>query len=570
MTMFLFYNPKVATVRWYSCRFRRRDKQQGWGIIVMNKAITVSTITVCIFILLIAGCVAPHRSVEHSPYAGMAKSVPLGSESTLTPGIAHIHVNRPSAFRGITASTPIKFNGRKVGRLFSGTSFDQFVTPGHLRISSNYMLRPFDLVVKGGHKYLIDVAMSGGKFELVSDVLVAPPQEPDPLTVTQTGPAVAQSNEPNAIRAEPAAIQTDKSVSTSGLTTQETIATTVLAPTTTPAPQTGPQELRGKVIRVDGRLVRIVIESEMWPRVGDTVRLGQTMSGFDELIFMAGEWTVTEVTSEYIQAEASAGASGTPGRDYVAVIRSANPQKRASIAPVEKVSEKKADERFDLALKLWEGRNISQDREKSLQLIQQGVREGHPVSMRALGWIYERGEGGIAQDYTIAVKWYRKAADAGAPNAYNLLGKLYEQGNGVKQSYSDAAKLYEEACNGGVAQGCTNLGYMYRTGKGVKQDYARAIELYEKGCGGGNARGCTNLGYMYDSGQGVKQDYHRAAELYEKACSEGDAHGCGNLGWMFYQGRGVAADQARGRKLMKKACTMGHQWSCDKLKEFGK
>ena len=50
--------------------------------------------------------------------------------------------------------------------------------------------------------------------------------------------------------------------------------------------------------------------------------------GFDGLIFMAGEWTVTKVTSTYALAEAGAGVSGTPALGYVAVIQSANAQSR--------------------------------------------------------------------------------------------------------------------------------------------------------------------------------------------------------------------------------------------------
>jgi TPR repeat protein len=42
------------------------------------------------------------------------------------------------------------------------------------------------------------------------------------------------------------------------------------------------------------------------------------------------------------------------------------------------------------------------------------------------------------QNYTEAVKWYRRAADQGYGDAQNSLGKLYLAGVGVKQDYKQA------------------------------------------------------------------------------------------------------------------------------------
>ena len=244
------------------------------------------------------------------------------------------------------------------------------------------------------------------------------------------------------------------------------LATIGLVPATTLATQAGAEELRGKVIKVDGRLVRIVMESKMWARVGDTVRLGKTMSGFDELIFMAGEWTVTEVTSKYVQAEAGAGASGTPGRDYVAVIRSANPQPR----PVA-------------------GTGVTSDKRKEI------VSKKPPVDAAAI--------------YKEALK--------------------YHNGDGVQKDEKRAFRLFKEAGEMGHGSAQRYVGWMYQKGQGVAVDYQRAVRFYEKACDGGNISGCGNLGYMYENGKGVTKDYGRAVELYEKACKTGHQWSCDKL-----------------------------------------
>ena len=271
----------------------------------MNRPITTSTMTVCLLTVLTAGCAAGPRAP--SPYAGVAKSIPVDGVSAVTPEIARIHLHRPSAFYGILSTTPIHFNGRRVGRMTSGSSLDRFVTPGHLQIrGDSSSVRPLDMVVKGGHEYRIDVLVKKSRLEIVSDVRVAAPPEPVPPPVARDDPGAGTWGEIGTGESEPPA--------------------TMAPPPERALPaRTGTEELRGKVIGVDGRSLRIAMESDMLPRVGDTVRLGQSMAGFDELIFMTGEWTVTGIAANQVSAEAGVGASGTPGRGYVAVFPPADP-----------------------------------------------------------------------------------------------------------------------------------------------------------------------------------------------------------------------------------------------------
>ncbi len=45
---------------------------------------------------------------------------------------------------------------------------------------------------------------------------------------------------------------------------------------------------------------------------------------------------------------------------------------------------------------------------------------------------------GVPQDYSKAVKWYRKAAEQGLADAQNNLGTRYGKGEGVPQDYVSA------------------------------------------------------------------------------------------------------------------------------------
>ena len=80
------------------------------------------------------------------------------------------------------------------------------------------------------------------------------------------------------------------------------------------------------------------------------------------------------------------------------------------------------------------------------------------------------------QDYQEAVKWYRKAAEAGDAYAQFKLGTCYYYGRGVNQDYAEAANWYRTAANQGDVDAEQGLGFMYDMGQGVPQDYVEAYK----------------------------------------------------------------------------------------------
>jgi len=91
---------------------------------------------------------------------------------------------------------------------------------------------------------------------------------------------------------------------------------------------------------------------------------------------------------------------------------------------------------------------------------------------------YEQGWFGKA-NFSEALKWFRRSAQQGNPDAQNSLGQMYEDGEGVIQNYSLAAKWYRRAAEhdrdlGGAGQGRNNLGMLYVDGHGVPKDYVQA------------------------------------------------------------------------------------------------
>ena len=107
-------------------------------------------------------------------------------------------------------------------------------------------------------------------------------------------------------------------------------------------------------------------------------------------------------------------------------------------------------------------------------------------------------------------------------SAMFLLGLLLERGEnvGVKQNYTEAIKWYKKAAEAGNSRAMNNLGVMYYNGHGVEQDYTEAARWYKKGAEAGNSTAMNNLGLMYENGLGVEKNIKEAEKWYNKAKSE--------------------------------------------------
>jgi len=77
---------------------------------------------------------------------------------------------------------------------------------------------------------------------------------------------------------------------------------------------------------------------------------------------------------------------------------------------------------------------------------EEGAERGNALAQFNLGLHYYDGRG-VAQDYTEAVKWFRKAADQGYVEAMHNLGLMYAKGQGVPQDYVEAHKWSDLAAS---------------------------------------------------------------------------------------------------------------------------
>ena len=149
-----------------------------------------------------------------------------------------------------------------------------------------------------------------------------------------------------------------------------------------------------------------------------------------------------------------------------------------------KVDEEKAyemiidtpDSECNAVLSFWKGRVVdpvisfskssrvekSKSRAKALyrravDLDIEGMAEaGDRFACTCLGEMYEDGQG-VDQNYSTAVKWFRKAAEQGYADAQSSLGRMYENGLGVDENESTAVELHLLAAEQGHADAQLNL-----------------------------------------------------------------------------------------------------------------
>ena len=182
---------------------------------------------------------------------------------------------------------------------------------------------------------------------------------------------------------------------------------------------------------------------------------------------------------------------------------------------------------------------------------------GNAVAQNNIGWLYENGFG-VGQDYAEAMSWFLKAANQRYAEAQNNIGWLYKNGWGIRQDYSEAMTWFRKAADGGNPRAQQNIGVLYQNGRGVKQDYAEAMSWFRKAADQGNTDAQVNIGWLYQNGWGVSQDSSEAVKWYLGAANKGNAYAQNDLGWLYEKGLGVDQDYAVAMAWYYRAADQGH------------
>ena len=150
------------------------------------------------------------------------------------------------------------------------------------------------------------------------------------------------------------------------------------------------------------------------------------------------------------------------------------------------------------------------------------AHQGDVAAMVRLGECYENGAG-VQHDSTLALQWFRKAADLGDGEAWLRISKYHLHGTLMPKDTARYFAIRKEWADKGLPNGLAALGACYENGIGCKVDTAKANQLYQESVKKGSAWGYFFLGDNYYYGIcGVKEDMKKALAYYEKALKLGE------------------------------------------------
>ena len=262
-----------------------------------------------------------------------------------------------------------------------------------------------------------------------------------------------------------------------------------------------------------------------------------------------------------------------------------------------KNSESDADKKraFELFLDSWErgaeraGNNLAlcyengigteKDGKKAFGIYKYNARElfdgdgGNTDAMFFLGRCYENGIG-TAQSYSLAAKWYGKAASSGHEKAKKALERVNEAieraaSDGRPEAFSDEIYALYVSAENGDAEACLKLGDVYYNGEGAERDYPKAFAYYKKAAESGVGHAQAMLGECYYYEYGVPEDEDKAFEWYKKAAENGDARGLYEMSRYIYHGsHGIEKDDGKAWEYLNLAAEKGDIYATYRLGEY--
>ena len=171
---------------------------------------------------------------------------------------------------------------------------------------------------------------------------------------------------------------------------------------------------------------------------------------------------------------------------------------------------------IDQVIRAIDPARVRQQEEHHQQTLSQAQEDAEATALQKGDKAYEQ------ENYTEAMRWYRKAADQGSTEAQRHIGLLYERGSGVARDYTEAMRWYRKAADQGDSSAQFYIGQLYERGSGVWRNYAEAMRWYRKAADQGDSFAQYSIGWLYERGRGIAQDYVEAMWWYRKAADRGN------------------------------------------------
>ena len=182
----------------------------------------------------------------------------------------------------------------------------------------------------------------------------------------------------------------------------------------------------------------------------------------------------------------------------------------------------------------------------AVEKLYRNAGEGDVKSQYLLAMRLTNGRG-VSQDYGAGVQWFTKAALGGHAKAQYMLGVALSAGRGVEREQGKAVAWFERAVVQGHARAQYQLGDAHANGRGVDTEPAWAVRWLEMAAERGHLEAQFTLGVSFAAGLGVVEDNLAAAKWLMIAGKGG--HAQGNKALESLTGKMTPGDAARAGRL---------------------
>ncbi len=208
----------------------------------------------------------------------------------------------------------------------------------------------------------------------------------------------------------------------------------------------------------------------------------------------------------------------------------------------------------------------TQEIRDSLNVIMTKAKDGDASAMNEVGTWYYTGKH-VAQDYSQAYEWWKKASLKSNMYAIANLGMCYQLGRGVERDSVDAVRLYEKSIKDGnhsllnqraekaskSAFDAMLVGECYQNGIGVNKDFTKAAGYYVKAAANGSVDGMRQAGICFLNAK----ENAKALQYFEQGASKGDLPSEYWAGKMLFGEMNVPANKPQAVVYLLKAAEGG-------------
>ena len=195
------------------------------------------------------------------------------------------------------------------------------------------------------------------------------------------------------------------------------------------------------------------------------------------------------------------------------------------------------------------------DPTEALKWLRRAAEAGHLQAQTDLGGIYFSGGTGVHQDGKESLKWFTLAANQGSKEALVYMGLIHRMGLGVPHDEMKAREYWKQAAEAGIAEAQYYMG-SFTTATG-DLNAAKQAEWLRRAVQSGNpglaAKAACALGYLYAEGKGggIRRDMKESARWYAIAAQGGDMRAQLVYGIMLLQGESVPKDAEKGMSYIR-------------------